>query len=153
VFFRRVFLLWFFHDFWRFFFTKTHSDFGHFLSWFSIVLTHKEVCISSEETNLRRNLSNGLRYANPALRTRMFSLRPRYSTWCFTLATHTSRRRQNIYSRQKYNTRICYKCLCSSRKWWQLYTTMIRADPTALSVYHYFSIRKSLRKRITIWKF
>lgn len=38
-------------------------------------------------THLIRNLLKTLRYANPALLTRMFSRRPRYSTWCFTLQT------------------------------------------------------------------
>ena len=34
-----------------------------------------------------RNLLKTLRYANPALLTRMFSRSPRYSTWCLTLQT------------------------------------------------------------------
>lgn len=41
-------------------------------------------------TYLLRNFWNGLLYANPALRTRMFSFRPRYSTWCLTLDSSQS---------------------------------------------------------------
>lgn len=43
---------------------------------------HPQVCAFC---NLVRNSSYVRRYANPARRTRRFSIKPRYVTWCFTV--------------------------------------------------------------------
>lgn len=53
------------------------------------LLGNKRRCsrLMQGHTHLIRNLLKTRRYANPALLTRMFSRKPRYSTWCFTLQT------------------------------------------------------------------
>ena len=49
--------------------------------------------VTSKLTNLWRNFSKTLRYANPARRIRIFSLRPKYSHWCRTCLLSQSPRK------------------------------------------------------------
>ena len=62
--------------------------------------------VTSKLTNLWRNFSKTLRYANPARRIRIFSLRPKYSHWCRTCLLSQSPRKIRLFKWQRLITKI-----------------------------------------------